>query len=286
MPYMTRLLPDLKRYFPRVDTIPGWETRGNSSFAPAGVVGHWTAGPRGAAADKRPSLNVVVNGRPDLSGPLCNVYLDRAGVPVIVAAGRANHAGPGGYKGLVGNSAVYGIEAESAGDGDWTAAQKAAYPRLVRAMLDGLGRGSEFFCGHNVWAPTRKIDIRDWPMDAFRASVAAATPLEDDMPLTNDDLTRLADAVEARLRRAQWGSETDTVEGLLHRAALAGDVAVGYGQRVEHTEAMVAGISAEGIAARLAPVLQAALKGATVTGASADEVAKKVADLLAARLAS
>lgn len=54
---------------------------------------HWTAGPSKSKA--RPSLRVVTNGRPGLPRPLCNVYLDRKGVAVIVAPGRANYAGYG-----------------------------------------------------------------------------------------------------------------------------------------------------------------------------------------------
>lgn len=170
MPRRSTLLADLQRWFPVVDAVDGWEERGVAAFAPVGVVCHWTAGPRGTV--KRASLNVVTNGRAGLPGPLCNVYLDRAGIPVVVAAGRANHAGPGTYAGMVGNSAVFGIEAESAGDGDWTEAQERAYPRLVAALLESVGRPAEFACGHNEWAPTRKIDIRDWPMAGMRASVA------------------------------------------------------------------------------------------------------------------
>ncbi len=171
MPFMTRIPSDLARFGLRVELVPGWETRGSSSFAPACVVDHWTAGPRGTTG--RPSLNVVTFGREGLAGPLCNVYLARDGVCVVVASGRANHAGLGGFRGLVGNSAAYGIEAECGGDGDWTPAMRVAYPRLSAALLSGLGRDASWVCGHNEWAPTRKIDIRDWPMSAMRSQVAA-----------------------------------------------------------------------------------------------------------------
>lgn len=156
---MTRIPSDLARFGLRVELVPGWETRGSASFAPACVVDHWTAGPRGAVG--RPSLKVVVDGRPGLEGPLANVYLDRGGVCVVVAAGRASHAGAGGFRGLVGNSAAYGIEAECGGDGDWTPEQLWAYPRLDAALLWGLGRDASWLLGHHMWAPTRKIDIRD-----------------------------------------------------------------------------------------------------------------------------
>lgn len=185
MPFMTRIPSDLHRFGLNVELVPGWETRGSSSFAPACVVDHWTAGPRGTKA--RPSLDVVIKGRPGIPGPLCNIYLDRAGVCVVVAAGRANHAGTGGFRGLVGNSAAYGIEAESGGDGDWTKAQMDAYPRLNAALLSGLGRDASWVCGHHIWAPTRKIDIRDiFPAVRARTAEILANPEDDDMPTAQE----------------------------------------------------------------------------------------------------
>lgn len=244
MPYMTRLLGDIKRYFPVVETVKGWETRGNPSFAPAATVCHWTAGPR--RTKRRASLNIVTHGRSDLPGPLCNVYLDRDGIPVIVAAGRANHAGRpdgGSLRGLRGNSSTYGIEAEAGGDGDWTPAQEMAYPRLVRAMNDGLDRDASWAFGHNEWAPTRKIDIRDWTMNDMRRQVAALTQ-GDEMPLTAADIKTIADAVESRLRHAQWGdTDAHTVENLLRRSADAARIGENiaseqqlFGRRIENAE--------------------------------------------------
>lgn len=164
------LLPDaLRSVGLQVEVVDGWETRSAGSFNPHGAVAHWTAGPRGTTS--RPSLNVVINGRPDLRGPLCNVYLDRAGIAVVVAAGRANHAGTGGWSGLVGNSSVWGTEAESAGNNDWTKAQILAYPRVNAAYAKASKFAGKFVCGHHEWAPTRKIDIRDWDMNQMRADV-------------------------------------------------------------------------------------------------------------------
>ena len=136
-----------------------------------GTLCHWTAGPK---TGDRPSLNICVNGRSDLSGPLCQVFLTRAGKPVIVAAGRANHAGPGGYAGVRGNSGWYGIEAESSGGADWTDAQRRNYPRLVAAMQRGLGRTETTVAGHSEYAEPhgRKVDINGYPMSAMRSAVA------------------------------------------------------------------------------------------------------------------
>lgn len=167
MPHITTLPHALAARGCRVELVSGWQTRGSSSFNPRGAVAHWTAGPR---TGDRPSLSVCVNGRPGLPGPLCNVFLSRSGVAVVVAAGRANHAGTGGYRGLVGNSAVFGTEAENSGGGEWTAEQRYTYPRINAAYAD---LGAPILCGHNEWAPSRKIDIRDYTMDRLRAEVAA-----------------------------------------------------------------------------------------------------------------
>jgi hypothetical protein len=158
MGYKTELPAVLKKYGLQVEVVPGWETRGNVSFNPKGSVNHHTAGP---ATGVRPSLNIVTNGRSDLKGPLCNVFLDRNGVAVVVAAGRANHAGTGGYRGLIGNSSVLGTEAESTGVGlnPWTPAQLEAYPKVVAALQEIAGqKTADTNCNHKTWAPTRKVD--------------------------------------------------------------------------------------------------------------------------------
>lgn len=151
-------LPSALRAFGLVvEVVPGWEKRGSSSFNPGGVVGHHTAG---AATGIRPSLRICIHGRSDLPGPLCQVFLDRNGVAVVVAAGRANHAGRGGFRGLVGNSAVYGIEAESKGTepNAWTPQQLEAYPKVTAALLSTVNRDESWYCRHATWAGPRKPD--------------------------------------------------------------------------------------------------------------------------------
>lgn len=174
--------------------VPDWKTRGHTD-GPAGpyvgVVGHHTAG--GATGDL-PSLTIVRDGRPDLAGPLANLMLSRSGVWVPIAAGRCWHAGaadnaahfPWVPRGDA-NGYLLGIEAESAGTGDWTPAQLAAYPRGVAVLLSAMGVGADRFIGHLEWAPSRKIDPAGWPggMAGFRASVTKPTPA----PVPEDDMT-------------------------------------------------------------------------------------------------
>lgn len=160
MPYQLGLPNALTRFGLRVEVIDGWGTRGSSSFNPRGSVSHWTA--NGSSRD-RPSLGVCINGRPGLPGPLCNVFTARSGVAVVVAAGRANHAGVGGWRGLSGNSSVFGTEVEGSIGGtfgtDFTQAQLDAYPRVVAAYHWLMQNDPLLWaCGHSEWT-TRKIDV-------------------------------------------------------------------------------------------------------------------------------
>jgi hypothetical protein len=167
--YQTQLANALRARGVAVEEYAGWTTHGKESFNPGGALCHWTAGPCGATG--RPSLNTVRNGRHDLPGPLANIYLDRDGVGVVVAAGVANHAGEGSWGGLSGNSSVFGVEAECCNAGDWTPAQRAAYPLVMAALCDAGGFGADMVCGHHEWT-SRKIDPHDWTMAAMRTQVA------------------------------------------------------------------------------------------------------------------
>lgn len=174
MPRMTNLVKCLEARGLKPEYVPGWTERGSSSFNPKGVVAHWTAGPRNSKT--RPSLRVVTVGHSSLPGPLCNVYLDRKGIPVVVAAGRANHAGRGVWKGAEGNSSFFGIEAEAADGADWTDAQREAYPKVCAALLDAIKQTSaSWVCGHSEYAlpKGRKIDINGYTTEKLRSQVAA-----------------------------------------------------------------------------------------------------------------
>ena len=127
----------------KVAEQPGWTTRGLGDVGPTkGVLCHHTAGP---LTGDMPSLGVVTNGRTGqnpLRGPLAQLCLGRDGAFYVVAAGFANHAGPGNWKGVTtGNTNFIGIEAENTGlaDDPWPAAQMDAYGRGVAAILKHIG---------------------------------------------------------------------------------------------------------------------------------------------------
>jgi hypothetical protein len=81
----------------------GWTTRGRTwaVFNPTfGVIDHHTAAP--FDTDR-----VLIDGRPDVPGPLCQWAHHTDGVVVLIAAGLANHAGVAS----VSSAEAYGIEA-------------------------------------------------------------------------------------------------------------------------------------------------------------------------------
>lgn len=156
--------------------LAGWRTRGRPGpFGPVeGILCHHTAGPMTGNA---PSLGTVLNGRPDLPGPLAHLHLARDGTFSVIAAGRCNHAGAGQWQGAAsGNTNFIGIEAENAGtpDDPWPDPQIEEYARGCAAILTHIGAPVIMCAGHKEYAtpPGRKIDP-SFDMVAFRQKVAA-----------------------------------------------------------------------------------------------------------------
>jgi N-acetyl-anhydromuramyl-L-alanine amidase AmpD len=159
----------------KVAEQPGWQTRGISEMGPIlGVICHHTAGPKTGNA---PSLGIVTNGRPDLSGPLAQLVLGRDGTFYCVAAGRANHAGKGSWNGhTAGNLNFIGIEAENTGlsDDPWPDVQLEAYRHGVAAILKKVGADASMCCGHKEYAlPAGRKTDPSFDMSAFRNGLQA-----------------------------------------------------------------------------------------------------------------
>ena len=245
--------------------VPDWKNRGHTDgpFTPIGVLGHHTAGP---ATGDLPSLRTVRDGRPGLDGPLSNVMLSRSGVWVPIAAGRCWHAGAGScpwVPGDDGNGYLLGIEAESAGTGDWTPAQLDAYPQGVAALLAHLDARENRFLGHLEWAPLRKIDPAGWPggMNGFRATVAAVLN-GDDMPSADE------------IAKAVWEYP---VKHTLATPAPAGYMLV---------EARQFGSGISKAVAALAAKDPGQISAADIAAAIPADIAQQVVDALLARLKS
>ena len=190
--------------------VGGWETRGSVFYEPFGAVDHDTVGsPVGAI----PSLEVLIFGRTGVPGPLSQVGQSReAGVgndkAYIIAAGRANHAGVGNWRGLTGNSTVGGVEVEHTGMFAMPAHRLETTARITAALLEapGSSRNAAMSCQHLEWAtpPGRKIDISTGfetlaKRDAFRARVAywINRTIEDE-PSEEEDMPAVSHAWDPR----------------------------------------------------------------------------------------
>jgi hypothetical protein len=154
----------------KVIEVDGWRTRGSETFSPRGSVDHHTAG---SSRGNAPSLGVCINGRADLPGPLCQVLVARDLTCYVIAAGRANHAGSGGWKGLSGNSSVYGVERENVGTTaePWRPEQTVHAAKVHAALIQGKAT-ADFVARHAEWAPTRKVDTHSISGAQLRLLVA------------------------------------------------------------------------------------------------------------------
>jgi hypothetical protein len=156
----------------------GWQNRGHGDMGNVqGVLCHHTCGP---LHGDLPDENVLVDGRPDLGGPLCNLGLGRSGKFYMIAAGKGWHAGKGNWLGVTdGNSHLIGIEAENTGETSgpraepWAPAQMESYKRGCAAILKHIGAPSAMCAGHKEFAlPKGRKDDPSFDMVAFRADVA------------------------------------------------------------------------------------------------------------------
>lgn len=169
---MLWLAPVLRAAGLNVFETEGWATRGKDVMVPKVLVAHHTA--TGTNWSDLALDRLLRVGRTDLPGPLCHIHLTRTGQCRLIAAGMANHAGKGSWKGHSGNAIAVGIEAANNGLGEyWPQAQIDAYDRASAAILKHIGRDSTYLCGHREWAPMRKVDPTGIAMPAMRTKVQA-----------------------------------------------------------------------------------------------------------------
>lgn len=185
--WLTDLAEILRAEGLKVVEVDGWKTRGalgRGLSGMRGVMWHHTATPASAQGDY-PSLGVVRDGRPGISGPLSQLGLGRSGTWYVIAAGRAHHAGAGSCSWMPtdqGNDFSVSVEAEHPGipDVPWPTAQLDSYRRGTAALLQAYGLHSGRLIAHKEWAPDRKIDPISLYMSNERRIVANL--MEDDMP--------------------------------------------------------------------------------------------------------
>jgi hypothetical protein len=163
---------------------PGWESRGNGqSSAYEGGIIHHTA----TAFGSTPA--VLVDGRKDLAGPLCNYAGNADGSVTVIAAHPANHAGASGGKSMgplpvtsTFNKRVLGLEIVYPGTAPMRTAQYRTALIWARVVADVVGHGDiQRIRAHAETSITGKWDPGDAPsrtinMAAFRAATQPQPP--------------------------------------------------------------------------------------------------------------
>lgn len=219
MPYQTGALEALNDWGVNYREYQGCRTRGYSSFWPLGMVEHHDA----IAARWEYPPSIFADGRPApnyLPGPITNFCNTATGVVWVIALGAANHAGSGSWRGVYGNSKVWGLEQQNAGDGAqvYPDEQIESTVLLTAALADFSGFDASMVCRHAEWT-SRKIDpFGPWEdghrwqydMDHFRALVAQGGM--DDVALSADDWEKLRKEFENQDKRTR-AIVTDIVYG-------------------------------------------------------------------------
>lgn len=186
----------------KVVEVQGWENRGRpastGSFDPdEATITHHT-GTRSGPDNNAPSLSVLISGRSDLPGPLCQWAVAYDGTVYVVAAGRANHAGsvgksgvPGMPLGADGNALSLGDEVMTDGTQQLPEAQRHAIAVTNAVALKHHGNGADRAYRHQTISGTGKWDIgsltdQQVQSDAAQAMGGDLTSEDTDMQLTDD----------------------------------------------------------------------------------------------------
>lgn len=190
--FARRYTAEMRGYGMVIHEHPGWERNGNGqSSAYLGGSLHHT----GAAFDG--GLDILIHGRPDLPGPLCNVAGHANGTGRLIAAHPANHAGAGNGRSMgplprtrTFNRLVWGLEIMYPGSVPMTREQYRFALIHAGVVSKILGRPNpEWVRAHaetsetGKWdpgfAPGRTIDMGRFRGDVLPAMIAAQ---EDDLP--------------------------------------------------------------------------------------------------------
>lgn len=198
----------------KVCEIPGWRDRGRGDVGRIfGVICHHTGT---VSRENMPTLETLIRGRSDLPGPLAQLGLARDGTYIVIAAGRANHAGRGIFKDVRnGNSNFIGIEAENSGRATdpWPKEQMEAYHHGVAAILRRIGRDNSFCCGHKEYAlPSGRKPDPSFDMNTFRSSVAAILSGTVPPPVLIPPFEAAGTSGRPTLRRGMTGELTRQVQ--------------------------------------------------------------------------
>lgn len=167
----------------------GWATRGNGQSSNyGGLLIHHTAGGNNVNIDQ-----ILIDGRWDLPGPLCNYCIMYDGDLGVIAAHPANHAGASGgwdtaplpRTGLF-NREIIGVEIQYRGTEPMAAVQYESAKRLSNSVLEVLGRAGQydrikFHQGTSIegkWDPGYDARGYTYDINAFRRDCANVNQID------------------------------------------------------------------------------------------------------------
>lgn len=285
-----------------VHEVDGWRTRGDDSYGPVrGVIIHETRG--SANSSDAGEIDVLVNGRVGLSGPIAQLYLGRNGHWHVVASGTCHHVltGWGGPFAGLGNDALLGIEPAHGEAEDWAAkpVQYWSYVRGVAAILRHTGWPPPV--GHKEHQPRDKPDP-EFNMATFRAQVDAAVAEGDDDMAGSwfEPLTQGSPGFKGQTREVAlaftWehalAARTAAEQALALSRVIASKVDIDPGELAAIEASAAAGVQTAvqaGVAAAaddiVARVLAGIQQGAELTPAQVEQVEQAVRDAFAGGLA-
>jgi hypothetical protein len=187
--------------------IEGWKNRGRpastGNFNPTeGVTTHHT-GSTSSATVTQPSLAILITGRSDLPGPLCQVATTWDGKVIVIAAGRANHAGavgkpdcPGMPLGADGNALALGNEVMTNGTQELPAAQRHAIAVVNAVFLKHYRNGPKRAHRHADISGSGKWDIGSLTTEQLRADARTALNNLEEDDMKPEDFEKIKALVE------------------------------------------------------------------------------------------
>lgn len=145
-------------------------------------------------------LRLLRQGYKALPGPIANVGIGSTGNLLLVAAGRAYHAGSGRWPGIPsGNLNTVGVEVQNPGTVPWRDVQLRVARRFTFHLHRYAGLTSSRLVGHKEWAPTRKRDPHsvDMPFERTLLARTLTTPAHAPPPPPEPSTTWLEDLMSA-----------------------------------------------------------------------------------------
>lgn len=175
--------------------VHGWKDRGNGSLFADAVVWHHDGSPPGAS----PNVPGYIAREVDAGRAGANVWVGLDGRWHLIAAGRTFHAGKVRV-GKPGNAQSIGIETDHTTGEPWSGVELLASLRKgTAAVLAHMGRDVTRLEFHKTVCdpPGRKHDPDG--LDLFTEREAVDALMEDDMPLSDADVEKVARKVAALL---------------------------------------------------------------------------------------